>query len=174
MKSQFYLMENPKEVDISDKYIFHSKSPKFIAQIHSFEEDIDMLTFSTIGENIAFYYINTYGLKELYMLVVVEDFGNNNEKIQSKLKRMADWWTSYLVWEDQQNLRKGGTSFSLVDFNEKCIGLKIIHSDSDNKWLVIYKGLTKVFESEQEMDYFLTAKLNFTDEQLEKGAINKI
>jgi hypothetical protein len=87
---------------------------------------------------------------------------------------MADWWTSYLVWEDQQNLRKGGTSFSLVDFNEKCIGLKIIHSDSDNKWLVIYKGLTKVFESEQEMDYFLTAKLNFTDEQLEKGAINKI
>ena len=174
MKSQFYLMENPKTGDTNDQFIFHAKKPQFIAKIISFEDDVEMVAQDEEGENITFFYINSFGFREIYTLTVVRVFDTEEEKIQSKLKRMADWWASYLVWEDQQQGRRGGTTAGLPDYNQHCKGLKILYSTHSQRWCVIYNGIVKTFDNEIEMDDFLIQKLYFKEIALEKGKIIEI
>ncbi len=173
MKSQFYLVENPKHTDITDQYILHAKPPRFLARIISFEEDIDIATTEHEGPNISFFYINPDSLREVYTLVVEQQFDPAMpEQIDSKLKRMADWWADYLMWEDRQETGRGGKRENLADYNDQTPDLKIIYNGE--KWCVIYRGIIKTFDAEPLMDEFLTTKLNFTDEQLEEGVINEL
>lgn len=175
MKYQFYLCENPKgpeEDAFSEQYILHAKSPRFTARILAFQEDIDVATAEYAGPNITFYYINADGIREIFTLVAEEIYDQSDASvIDSKLKRMADWYTDYLMWEDRQNIGKAGKRDNLSDYNASTPDLKILHNGQ--KWCIIYRGIIKVFDIETEMDEYLLTKLNFTDKQLEEGVINK-
>lgn len=172
MKHQFYLVENPKETDFAEQYILHAKAPRFIAQILQFQEEFDIATAEYEGPNITFFYINPDGIRETHTLVASQLIDPATpEQIEGKLKRMADWWVDYLMWEDRQTSGRGGKRENLADYNEQTPGLKILYNDF--KWAIIYHGIVKVFEAEPEMDIYLTTKLNFTDEQLQKGTINR-
>lgn len=172
-KHQFYLEEHPKEIDPDDQYIRHTKFPRFVAKILSFQDEFEIAMQEWEGENITFFYINADSLREVYCLVIVEKFDEaESEKFESKLKRMADWWTDYLMWEDRQQVGAAGKASSLQDWNESTPGLKIIYSS--NRWMIIYKGIVKTFEDEYSMDNYLMEKFNLTEEQLDKGILNTL
>lgn len=176
MKYQFYLVENPKghEADqFTEQYILHAKAPRFIARIIQFQEDFDIATAQYEGPNITFYYINPDGIREVHTIVAEQLIDpTTTEQVESKLKRMADWWLDYLAWEDRQTSGRGGYREYLADFNDQTPGLKIINNGT--KWAVIYHGIIKTFDIEPLMDEFLTTKLNFTDDQLKEGTINQL
>lgn len=176
MKYQFYLVENPKghQADqFTEQYILHAKAPRFIARVIQFQEDFDIATAEYEGPNITFFYINTDGIREVHTLVAEQLIdAATTDQVESKLKRMADWWVDYLMWEDRQNTGRGGQRQNLVDYNEQTPGLKIIYNGE--KWCVIYQGIIKTFDAEPLMDDFLIHKLNFTDEQLQEGTINNL
>lgn len=175
MKSQFFLVENPITQDTDDQFIYHSKNPRFFAKIIALEQDIEIATMQHVGENITFFYINPDSIKECYTLVVTDNIDNATEdQLQSKLKRMTDWWYNYLIWEDKQNVGVAGQKSLLADWNENTPGLKILYSDFAGKWMIIYKGIVKTFENEFMMDDFLINKMDVKESNLKEGYLNQL
>lgn len=176
MKYQFYLVENPKghaEDQFTEQYILHAKPPRFIARVIQFQEDFDIATAQYEGPNTTFFYINPDGIREVHTLVAEQLIdAATTDQVESKLKRMADWWVDYLMWEDRQAEGRAGQREYLADFNNQTPGLKLIYNGQ--KWAVVYNGIIKTFDAEPEMDIYLTTKLNFTDEQLQEGTINNL
>lgn len=101
---RFMVCENP--ISESGEYILHCREPKMLIKVFN-------LTNTSIEERKDWVkQIPVYGACEigsvLYYLVPVEQytnfFGENkeevNQNLSSLMKRCADWWKSYVIWEE--------------------------------------------------------------------------
>jgi len=81
------------------------------------------------GHNTSFSYISPDSLQIITTLVVTNEIDEAAvDLVQSKLKRMADWYMDYIMWQDRETNGKAGESGFLEDYNINVPQLKIINS----------------------------------------------
>jgi hypothetical protein len=106
----FLLCETP----IADKsdgrtFILHNREPRLLAEVHHFEGITDSQKMAiqkkiTIGSRLD------YGTETIYFepnwidqLTVTGASQEQVDRLASLMRRMADWYKAYLIWEDEQN-----------------------------------------------------------------------
>jgi hypothetical protein len=109
--AKFLFCENPI-ADQSDgrQFILHSRPPYILAEIHAFEnlseeKRMEIERQATIGSRLD-YGIETFFFFPVW-IVHADAFENKSDQeiadsIAGLMRRMADWYEAYLVWEDKQ------------------------------------------------------------------------
>lgn len=110
--AKFLLCENP----IADKsdgkcYILHNRGVKLFAEVYAFEDAAEseimdlMRQFECVGK--LDYGIETFVFGCLWLLhdakFIAMDKQAQADELAGIMRRMADWYESYLIWEDSQH-----------------------------------------------------------------------
>lgn len=104
------LCENPiAEASEDRRFILHNRTPTLLAEVHHYEDltNSDSLKIQSqipVGGRLD------YGLETIFFTPVWLDetdlAGTAQEqadKLAGLFRRMADWYKSYLIWEDDQD-----------------------------------------------------------------------
>lgn len=101
---KFLLCENP----IADKsdgriFILHTKFPKLIAEVFHLEiedEKSQMECKQAFATGASLEYGTEY---IVFGAIWIEQHAEDVDKLAGLMRRMADWYEAYLVWEDAQD-----------------------------------------------------------------------
>lgn len=137
-------------------YLLHTREPRFLVEV----KDLDLNTppnIDVMAENLV--YINAESLPELYELEIVQEYGDYStpETLRRQLKMAVKWYREYLKWED------GNNGAMIPDYNPQVPGLKVLYSNTADKWMTIYEGVVKIHYTEPEMDQYLRTITNHED-----------
>ncbi len=110
--SKFLLCENPRLDDSNDgrQFILHTRDPILFAEILNFDVGSEDEINAAIKETVAYGkldYDNEVFLFLCRWIFPGKDFlsltpQQQSDEIAGIMRRMADWYQSYLNWEDQQ------------------------------------------------------------------------
>lgn len=169
---KFMVCENPMvEQSSTTQFILHSQDPAFVAVVLDEYANDQYQTWHHPNSEIVLY-INELGLMEFYKLVPMLGFGDdfNEKSVEGVMKRMADWWLSYLSWDSKER-QVEGEPFRLKDFSPKVKNLKVITDKKEEKYIIIHEGFVRYYDSEIDSKIYLY-KLGFTDDDFATGYIN--
>lgn len=170
---KFLLAENPFSNGKFEDFIFSGRKNKR-GLIKIKELDISDLYKKAEEKNIYTVYFTSKdtGLPEFYELSFTDIWDIPDNKINVILKDAGKWYKNYLIWEENQMNKVLNTPPLLKDYSSNIKGLKIIYSNFNKKWLVIFKGKIKIFLSEQDMNNWLINDMKIDEKLLNKGFIN--
>lgn len=103
----FLLCENPI-ADLSDGrlFILHNREPKLFAEVHHYE-DLTEAQIMDIQRQIPIGGRLDYQPETIFFTPVWMDgeftTQADADKMAGLFRRMADWYKSYLIWEDSQH-----------------------------------------------------------------------
>jgi hypothetical protein len=109
--AKFLLCENP----IADKsdgrlYILHTRKPVILAEVFHFDIDDEaeytrckqaFPTNATLNYNPEYIVLGQIWMEPVY--VPEEKAQEFSNKLAGIMRRMADWYQAYLIWEDSQD-----------------------------------------------------------------------
>lgn len=171
---KFLICENPMAEGSSEtQFILHTQEPQMLAVVLNEFTDRQYQTRHHDDAQIVAY-LNPDGLLETCKLVPIVGYGDqfNHSDLAGLMKRMADWWSSYLAYEDEE-IDKQGNPLRVADFSPKMEGLKVIADFKKDKYLIIYKGFTYAFECEADSKEYLRT-LGFDDDDFANGILNEV
>lgn len=109
-QSKFLLCENPIHEDGDSLYILHTREPRLFAEVHHFDAG-DEAGQMALKKQQSIYGALEYGEEYIIFvcLWVIGDMKYIGKTAQEQadelagiMRRMADWYKAYLIWEDQQ------------------------------------------------------------------------
>jgi hypothetical protein len=99
-------------IDKSDGrlFILHNREPRLLAEVHHFE-DLSENQILSIQMDWAVYQRLDYHPETIFFVPIwfddIElqktDVSILTDKMTGALRRMADWYKAYLIWEDSQD-----------------------------------------------------------------------
>lgn len=101
---KFLFCENELMGDspLRGEYILHTRNPSMLIQIHNLtnENQVVDLNNDDIG-NLKLSYVSSDRIEEIIILKVIFLYDSvTKDKVLSVLNRAADWYVSYLRWQD--------------------------------------------------------------------------
>ena len=104
----FLLCDNPMTAAADDRqFILHNRYPMLLAEVHCFN--------NTEVAKVQYMLNQAYSVgrldhdKDIFLFTIswIEPTGammprDVNDKVDPVFRRMADWYKSYLIWEDSQ------------------------------------------------------------------------
>jgi 8-oxo-dGTP pyrophosphatase MutT (NUDIX family) len=100
----FLLCDNPMTAAADDRqFILHNRNPKLLAEVRHFR-DVNDFDIENTKAKIPWCEVLKYSPDTIFFTIVWVDNSDQDmpDKIPGTLKRMADWYKSYLIWEDSQ------------------------------------------------------------------------
>ncbi|MBW7889325.1 MAG: hypothetical protein H3C35_13375 [Bacteroidetes bacterium] len=107
--AKFLFCENPI-ADQSDgrQFIFHNREPRLLAEVFSFEnisdeKILEIQRQSDVGSRLD------YGVETIFFFPIwiekteILDAQKYSDNLAGIMRRMADWYQAYLIWEDSQD-----------------------------------------------------------------------
>jgi len=86
MKSQYYLLSNPKLME-EHNYVFHAKTPRFIAEVSTNGNgNVEAESYSLASKSPK--------VPNLYFRIIEKFDADEEGKAMGKLVRLADWYYS--------------------------------------------------------------------------------
>src|SRR3989442_7489387 len=152
-------------------YIFHGGKPRFEAAFFTIDAVNNFHDLDYPGHNLFFVYTRGDGMMQLFLLVVTQNIDRATTKLDVALKQAGAWHATCLNLEDEKKYGKKSSYHFLTEFNLLTPGLKILHLQGVNKYVVSYTDGVKSFDSPPVMDQFLVS-LGYNDLQLESGHQN--
>lgn len=147
-------------------YIFHSSKPRFEAAFFTIDGVKDFHDTDYAGRNLFFVYTRGDGMIQLFLLVITQNIDRASTKLDAALKQAAAWQATCLNLEDEKKYGKKSRYHFLTEFNLLTPGLRILHLEGFNKYVVSYTDGIKSFDSLEAMDKFMVS-LGYNDLQLE-------
>ena len=172
---KFLLCENPVGNDNIELYIYSTREGKRALIEIKFLETADV--FESFDNNPAYtlYYTSKEtGFPEFHELSVFDNWDVPDHKISVVLKEAGKWYKNYMIWDEKQSFEGIPNEALIKDYNKKLKGLKIIYSKAAEKWMVVFRGKIKVFNTELEADHWLIKDMNINEDDLNDGVVNEI
>ncbi len=163
---KFMICENPMlSEEHYNEFILHTQPPEFLAVVLDKDspEQYQKLSYPII-ETIG--YVHDDGLLTIYILAPIIQYSEGD--IKPILKRMADWFRSYLKYEDKL-ARKHGSMFKIIPFSEDYPDTRVIADEALNKFIIIHNSIVREFRSSEEFENEMK-KIGITD--INAGIIN--
>lgn len=152
-------------------YIFHASKPRFEAAFFTIDAVNNVHHLNYPGRNLFFIYTRGDGIMQLFLLVVTQNIDRATTKLDFALKQAAAWYAACLNLEDEKKYGKKSSYQFLTEFNLLTPGLRVLHLEGINKYVVSYPEGVNSFDSLEAMDKFLVS-LGYNDLQLESGHQN--
>jgi hypothetical protein len=175
---QFFLADNPFEINDEDIFIYSAlKGERALLKVNMIE--IEELFGTPFPENThtIYYAPSQTGEPEFHHISIIDNIDIPEKNISLFLMEAGLWFKSLLINEDKQiqkDMKTKAVEPVLKDFNSTTKGLKIIHDQTEKKWMAIFNDSIKVFDSEEHTDDWLINEMNIEEDLLDKGCINEI
>lgn len=146
---KFMICENPMLSDEHyNEFILHTQPPEFLAVVLEKDspEQYQKLSYPVI-ETIG--HMHDDGLLTIYILAPIIQYSEGD--IKPVLKRMADWFRSYLIYEDKI-ASKHGSMFKIMPFSEDYPETRVIADEVMNKFIIIHNSTVKEFRTREEFE----------------------
>ena len=162
--AKFLICSNP--ISETGDFILHTHFPSFLVKVTPVMADDERLE----PDDVVAEFVNSDGFTEHFLLEIFAEYEKTDpSKIKQLLKKMAVWYAAYLKWEEEMNSEE---EEHFVDYCDEYPDLKVLYSELSGYWAVIYRGISEIFDSEEDMDKFVLNNLKL---QLpEDGYVNEV
>lgn len=162
---KIYLCDNPYQPNTSDNLIL-TLEPSLLLTARLIDSG-----FEVSGE-VVFYINREYGMLEIYDIRLLKNFDSVDEdEVRRCVGEVAGWWEKYLLWEDN-NTDEDDLFLSPKDFIPGK-NIKVLVNSDETKYAVIYAGMVRGFDTQDEVMSFLR-NVGLSDEEIANGCVNRV
>jgi hypothetical protein len=173
--SKYFICDNPLYEyggGVVSHHIYREGKPRFFAALLLID-GISECKINSSGLNLPFRYIRGDGLQQVCVLTMLDIIDRSTTtKLSQLLQDAAHFYVSCMNVKDQKVYGATSTWKFLTPYNDSMPEVAILEVTSANSFVLFYPAGISTFKNHEELDAYLSKKLNYSDQLMENMSIN--
>lgn len=173
--SKYFLCDNPLykfSGGLVSHHIYRMGKPRFFAALLSID-GVNECKINHDGLNLPFRYVRGDGQQQICVLIMRDMIDRSTTtKLSQFLQDAAQFYVSCMNVRDQKTYGAKSTWMFLTPYNDFMPEVTILEVTAANCFVLFYPAGVSTFKNHEEVDAYLSKKLNYTDEMMEQVNIN--
>ena len=173
--SKYFLCDNPLYEyggGVVSHHIYREGKPRFFAALLLID-GLSECKINSTGLNFPFRYIRGDGLQQVCVLTMLDIIDRSTTtKLSQFLQDAAHFYVSSMNVKDQKLYGEKSSWMLLTPYNDSMPEVTILKVSAADCFVLFYPAGVSTFKTHEEVDEYLSKKLNYSDELMENVRIN--
>ena len=173
--SKYFLCDNPLYQyggGVVSHHIYREGKPRFFAALLLID-GISECKINSSGLNLPFRYVRGDGTQQICVLTMLDIIDRSTTtKLTQLLQDAAHFYVSCMSVKDQKLYGAKSSLMFLSPYNDSMPEVTILNVTAANCFVLFYPAGISTFKNHEELDTFLSKKLNYSDDLMEQMSIN--
>lgn len=173
--SKYFLCDNPLYQfggGLVSHHIYREAKPRFFAALLLID-GVNECKINYSGLNLPFRYIRGDGTQLICVLTLLDIIDRSTTtKLSQFLQDAAHFYVSCMSVRDQKLFGAKSSWMPLTPYNDSMPEVAILQVTAVNSFVLFHPSGISTFKTHEEVDAYISKKLNYTDELMENVSIN--